>query len=304
MKQITFFLLIGLLGTTSPYVASAQYNLKPNWNYELGGTFGVMNSLTDLGGKSGVGDGFLKDLNREKYNLSGGLYFNSIYKGLIGVRLEACWGTVEGADSVLKDVRSTTFLRYERNLSFRSSIRDIHLGVEFHPRFMPLFLKNREDPPTFSPYVVAGIGMFAFNPKAKLNNVWYELQPLRTEGQGFAQYPDRKPYKLQQLNYYLASGFLFTLSESVVARLEVNYRVLNTDYLDDVSQDVYIDPALFYQNLDPVRAGIASQLFYRGDQLNPPYPFSTALQRGDTGEKDSYFTVLLKVGILLGRKDY
>lgn len=308
MKRFLQYGLIGLAGMIFPQLCSAQYYFQNSrfydndWIVEAGGTVGVMNALTDLGGNKGIGKPFLKDLNLEKTNASGGFYFTGMYRSLIGVRLEACFGSVEGADSVLKDVRASTFGRYERNLSFRSKISDIHVGVEFHPLFLPRFISEKESPPLLSPYVHAGVGFFSFDPKAELNGQWYSLQPLRTEGQGFSQYRDRKPYELQQRNYHIGTGIRMELTDFIVARLEIDHRILTTDYLDDVSQDSYIDPSLFVQNLSPTRAAIAAQIYYRGDELNPPDAFSRSNQRGNPRDKDAYFTVQLKIGVMLGRQ--
>jgi hypothetical protein len=308
MRRCLLILILCSTGVLFTGQTSAQYYFQNNrfydndWIVEAGATIGIMNALTDLGGKKGIGKPFLKDLNLEKTNLSSGFYFTGMYRSLIGIRLEGCFGTVEGADSVLKDVRTSTFGRYERNLSFRSKINDIHIGVEFHPLFLPRFLSDDDGPPLISPYVHAGVGFFAFEPKAQLNGQWYSLQPLRTEGQGFAQYRDRKPYKLQQRNYHIGTGVRLELTDFIVARLEIDHRILTTDYLDDVSQDSYIDPTLFFQNLPAGKAAIASQIYFRSDELNPPDAFSRSNQRGNPRNKDSYFTLQLKIGVMLGRQ--
>ncbi|MFM7671012.1 MAG: hypothetical protein ACKO6Q_00250 [Bacteroidota bacterium] len=308
MKRVYFTCIVYLLGWIFPGTISAQYYfqnsrfLDNDWIVEAGGTFGVMNALTDLGGNKGIGKPFIKDLNLETTNLSGGFYFTGMYRSLIGIRLEGCFGKVEGADSVLKDVRASTFGRYERNLSFRSKINDIQVGVEFHPLFLPRYISGEDGPPLISPYIHAGIGFFAFEPKAELNGQWYSLQPLRTEGQGFPQYRDRKPYSLQQRNYHVGTGVRLELTDLIVARLEIDHRILSTDYLDDVSQDSYIDPTLFFQHLSPGRAAIASQIFFRSDEMNPPDAFSFSNQRGNPRNKDSYFTVQVKIGVMLGRQ--
>lgn len=267
MRRLRLYLLLLLLGPLSQAATAQYYFLNDrfydnDWIVEAGGTMGIMNALTDLGGNKGIGKPFLKDLNLETTNLSGGVYFTGMYRSLIGVRLEACFGQVEGADSLLKDIRTSTFGRFERNLSFKSKISDVHVGVEFHPLFLPRYLSDEGDPPPFSPYVLAGVGFFAFEPKAELNGQWYSLQPLRTEGQGFPQYRDRKPYSLQQRNYHVGAGVRMELTNFIVARIEIDHRILTTDYLDDVSQDSYIEPTLFAQHLSPGRAAIASQIFF------------------------------------------
>jgi len=307
MRRLRLYLLLLLLGPLSQAATAQYYFLNDrfydnDWIVEAGGTMGIMNALTDLGGNKGIGKPFLKDLNLETTNLSGGVYFTGMYRSLIGVRLEACFGQVEGADSLLKDIRTSTFGRFERNLSFKSKISDVQVGVEFHPLFLPRYLSGEGDPPPFSPYVLAGVGFFAFEPKAELNGQWYSLQPLRTEGQGFPQYRDRKPYSLQQRNYHVGAGVRMELTNFIVARIEIDHRILTTDYLDDVSQDSYIEPTLFAQHLLPGRAAIASQIFFRSDELNPPDAFSVNYQRGNPRNKDSYFTLQLKLGVMLGRQ--
>mgnify|MGYP000480239360 FL=1 len=307
MRRLRLYLLLLLLGPLSQAATAQYYFLNDrfydnDWIVEAGGTMGIMNALTDLGGNKGIGKPFLKDLNLETTNLSGGVYFTGMYRSLIGVRLEACFGQVEGADSLLKDIRTSTFGRFERNLSFKSKISDVQVGVEFHPLFLPRYLSGEGDSPPFSPYVLAGVGFFAFEPKAELNGQWYSLQPLRTEGQGFPQYRDRKPYSLQQRNYHVGAGVRMELTNFIVARIEIDHRILTTDYLDDVSQDSYIEPTLFAQHLSPGRAAIASQIFFRSAELNPPDAFSVNYQRGNPRNKDSYFTLQLKLGVMLGRQ--
>jgi hypothetical protein len=258
--------------------------------FELGGSVGVMNSLTDLGGKKGIGKGAIKDLNWKVSKPSFSIYAIAMYKGAIGVRLEATMSGIHSYDSILKKVASTTFGRYERNLSFKSKITDIQLAVEVHPLFFKLYDENQA--PFWSPYAVVGIGFFTFDPQAELNGVWYRLQPLHLEGQGFAEYPDRKPYKLTQLNIPLGIGIRYEVNSSISARLEIIHRILLTDYLDDVSTG-YIDPTLFNTYLLPAQASIAQQLYDRRITTIKD------IQRGGHTDKDAFFTIQLKIGIAI-----
>jgi hypothetical protein len=285
---------------TLPSEAQYYYYSDKYWGsdmvLELGGSVGIMNSLTDLGGKKGIGKGFIKDLNMKMTKPSFSIYAIAMYKDLIGIRLEGTFGSIQSYDSILKSVAPSTFLRYERNLSFKSSITDIQLAAEIHP----LFFKNYDEgkAPLWSPYLVAGIGFFTFNPQAKLNGQWHFLHPLHTEGQGFAEYPDRKPYKLKQFNIPLGIGIKYEVNSFLSARLEIVHRTLFTDYLDDVSEEDYVDPALFVNYLSPVQASFAQQLYSRMDELNPSAN-PKMMQRGDPGDKDSFFTIQLKFGMTL-----
>jgi hypothetical protein len=283
----------------------AQYYYYNDRYYEnavvvdLGISGGVMNALTDLGGKKGIGKNFLKDLRWATAGPSYGVYATMMYKSALGVRLEGTFGEVKGFDSILKNVAPTTFGRYERNLSFKSKISELQLALEVHP----LFFKNyaEDDPPRFSPYAVVGVGRYTFDPQAKLNGQWYALHPLSLEGQGFKEYKDRKPYELTQFNVLGGLGIKYELTSFLNARLEFIHRVLFTDYLDDVSTD-YIDPTLFSNYLPANLASVAQQLYSRRSELVPNDVPVTGEQRGDPKDNDAFFTIQLKLGITLGRQ--
>ncbi|MBI3883637.1 MAG: hypothetical protein HY305_05345 [Sphingobacteriales bacterium] len=209
---------------------------------------GAMNCLTDIGGRIGKGKNFLKDYNVGNSQVCGSIYVSAVYKYAIGLRLEATLGSVKAYDSILKSVASTTQGRYERNLSFRSPIREFAIIAEIYPLFLFTDWSSKDrEPPKFSPYLLGGIGYFGFNPQAEYNGTRVALQPLHTEGQGYAEYPNRKPYKLHQVNFPLGFGFKYEVSPLVNIRAEMVYRVLKTDYLDDVSTR-YIDPILIQQD--------------------------------------------------------
>lgn len=254
--------------------------------FEFGGSFGAINAITDIGGQPFLSTKkYVNEINWKTTNRNAGIYFGANYKSVVGARLELMYGNVSGSDSFL--VKGTP--RFNRNLSYRTDIREVSLLFEFHP----LFLKNYDEAtPLFSPYIIAGGGWFSFNPQGNLNNQWVDLQPLHLEGQGFPEFPDRKPYKLSQPNLSAGAGIRFELLSSVNFRIEWLHRYLFTDYLDDVSQS-YIDPALFSKYLTPQQASQAVQLYKRGIRNNK--------NRGEKKNTDSYFTVNFKLGLTLGR---
>jgi hypothetical protein len=266
---------------------------------ELGISGGVMNALTDLGGKKGIGKNFIKDLRWATARPSFGVYTTAMYKNAVGLRLEATFGEVTGYDSIIKNVASSTFGRYERNLSFKSKISEIQLAFEIHP----LFFKNYsdDDPPRISPYAVIGAGRYNFDPQAKLDGQWYALRPLSLEGQGFKEYKDRKPYELTQFNILGGVGVKYEINSFLNARLELIHRVLFTDYLDDVSTS-YIDPTLFSNYLPSNLASVAERLYSRRYELVPNDVPLTGEQRGDPKDNDTFFTIQLKLGFTLGRQ--
>lgn len=279
------------------YYNNRYYESDLAW--EAGGSAGIMNAFTDLGGKKGNGKGFIKDLNLKNTKPSFGFFITALYQYKIGVRLEATFGTITAYDSILKKVQTSAPGRYERNLSFKSSISDVQLSVELHPVF--IFGNFDEEAPRLSPYAVAGIGYFSFDPQAKLNGQWYSLQPLHTEGQGFREYRTKKPYKLQQVNFPLGVGLMYEAGAALNFRLELVHRILMTDYLDDVSTS-YIDPSLFTNYLPGTQALLAAQLADRKAELNPVLKAIPGEQRGGPKDKDAYFTMQFKMSFVLGRK--
>jgi len=307
MKKITVVFSTILILIVFAEKSSAQYYFFNNKYYdnsivfELGGSIGAMNCLTDIGGNKGIGKPFVKDLNLGKTRLAGSISLTAMYEYMLALRLEATFGTVTADDKVLADVAPSTYGRYERNLNFKSKITDFMLGLEIHPLY--IFGRNKEDkePPIISPYLLTGIGFFSFNPQTQLGNKWVDLQPLSTEGQGFAEYPDRKRYKLNQLNIPLGIGAKYEVGSSITMRAEFVYRKLNTDYLDDVST-FYIDPTLYANYFTGTKLTNALLLNDRQRELTPSHTNMVGGERGNPKNKDAYFTFNIKVGYVFGRE--
>lgn len=153
---------------------------------------------------------------------------------------------------------------------------------------------------------MAGVGVFHFNPKGSLtdaagNKSWYYLHPLRLEGQGMPEYPYSKPYKLTQINIPFGGGIKYYISDRINLSAEFLYRKTFTDYIDDVSKK-YIDPTNYTKYLSASEASLAYQLSDKAVGIIYPgmtrYPAGT--QRGDTKDGDTYFSIVMKVGVRLG----
>ena len=268
--------------------------------FEINASAGAINCLTDLGGRSGEGKGFLKDLNLVNTKFSGGISTGFVYLYTLGARLEFNAGTITASDNILKSEQSTGGInRYKRNLQFRSNIYELLLLVEYYPLSHLLF--NNDKRSRFSPYITGGIGIFHFNPQAYLHNESINLQPLHTEGQGFTEYGNRAPYKLTQVNFPVGAGIKYELSPLCNLRIEVLHRITTTDYLDDVSTR-YIDPSLFQKYLSPEKAGLAMQLHDRQGEIDPAHIAQPGSIRGGNAKNDSFFTLQFKIGIIVGRK--
>ncbi len=304
-KTASTFTLIVLIifSTFSSYGQSLkQYNydddpyFATDYTFELGASIGMMNCLTDLGGKKGNGKSFIRDLNLRNTQFAGSIYCSASYRYFIYARLEGTFGRVKASDHVLKRISNSSPYRYQRNLSFRSTINEMMLVTEIHPLYYKKFKKG-EKLPRYSPYLVAGIGYFSFNPMAKINKSWIELKPLSTEGEGFSEYPGRKPYKLKQINFPIGIGLKYKLSPYINISAECVSRILNTDYLDDVSTN-YVDKEIFAKYFSGSKLADALKLNDRKREIDTSLTTAINEQRGNPNKNDSYFTLNFKVGFL------
>lgn len=174
------------------------------------------------------------------------------------------------------DKKGTAFMKL-RNLNFQSKIFEWEITGQYS-----FFSLNER---WWTPYVYAGIGLFHFNPYTKdtAGNKTF-LKPLSTEGQGFQ--PGVKEYKLWQLNIPFGIGAEYSLNEDMRVGIEMGYRKLFTDHLDDVSGN-YVDQS----KLLTARGQTAVDLAYRGDEVGAgPYP-SPEVLRGKPKKNDGYYYI-------------
>lgn len=292
--------LILLISTAISISSNAQYYYyndsyyDADVVYEFGGGVGIMNTICDVGGPNSDTKFYMNEIRMKNYKLAAGIYMGIMYQNYLGLRLEGTWGSVESKDADITSSASLNLVtKRNRNLSFRSKVNEIGLMAEFHP----LNLRYYDDgAPVFSPYILAGVGYFWFNPQVDIGNRRIDLQPLRTEGQGFDEYPDRQPYKLSAVNIPFGLGFRYELSPLFNIRLEYIHRTLFTDYLDDASSRYYVDPNLFTKYLSVKDAAYAKAL------SNPSKNGKVPARRGNPDDNDTYMTINLKFGIVLGRE--
>lgn len=254
----------------------------------------VVVPLRGLRARSGHGNYGMWGLETGLMSYRGELSHNQFYRQMrpcIGVsytrrmvtRLYMRWGVmlggIEGYDRLSNAPDQQT-----RNLSFKSSITEVHTALLYQFNDNHLRCNYR---PENAPYVMAGVGLFHFNPKAQLGGEWYALQPLGTEGQFLPDSPAGRPYKRIQGNLMAGVGIHHKLNRLVNMRMEFAYRYLFTDYLDDVST--------VYPDLNRLRADGQDLAFLLTDRRDRAAfglaePWS---QRGDELRRDSYFTFTL-----------
>jgi hypothetical protein len=290
-----------LLVSASCYIPSYSQYTESSSVFEAGISMGPTNFLGDLGGNVGRGTKFIKDNNFPMTKFMFGAYLTYQPNEWLGFRLAINRGTLEGDDAIIKGKGGLEEARKYRNSNFRSRITEGMLLAEIYPT---VFLES--DPTDvfakLRPYLLAGAGIFHFNPQGTdpLTKEWVDLRPLHTEGQGFAEYPGRKEYKLTQVNIPLGFGAKYFLSESVNLGLEVLHRTTFTDYVDDVST-TYIDPASFYAHLPLAQAQLAQRMANKSGNNGATTPYAVGAKRGTATNNDAYFSVNVKLGFRLGR---
>jgi len=176
-----------------------------------------------------------------------------------------------------------------RNLSFKSTVWEAQLALEYNL----LDIEARG----FTPYVFAGVAAFHFNPYAfDASGKKVFLRSLNTEGQGLTQYPDRKQYSNNQFAIPFGGGIKLALTDKLQVGVELGFRKLFTDYLDDVS-GTYADSTI----LANARGQQTIAFAYRGLEINNAalYPAAGTI-RGNPKNKDWYFITGIRISYLLG----
>jgi len=263
-----------------PFIAGAQ-------NFHFSGRLGLA--------------GYQGDLKKQTISLS-----QTHIMGSIGVQYDLAEHLTARSYLTLTSIRADdkkgTASMQQRNLNFRSKLFDWELTGQYN-----IFSLNDK---WWTPYVFAGIGIYHFNPYTKdsADNKTF-LKPLSTEGQGFI--PGATSYKLTDICIPLGVGVSYALNEDMRIGLELGYRKVFTDYLDDVSTN-YVDKTALLN----ARGQTAVDYAWRTDEINgAPYP-PAKTTRGNSDQKDGYYYIALTytvryffdkykqiVGLPSGRKD-
>jgi len=282
------------------FISNAQSITSPNGKFEIGLGLGPLFFLGDLGGNLGKGTYFIKDVNLPVTKMQKGIFVNYYPKEWLGFRIAANHGILEGADSLIKEKGGDESYRYVRNLHFRSSLLEAYAAVEIYPTVF--FEEYEELQGKVRPYGVIGVGMFKFKPQTQYyspngTSRYVDLEPLRIEGQGMSEYPDRPRYKLTQMEIPMGVGVKWFVKENMYLGFEVLHRKTFTDYIDDLSKD-YIDPALYDKYLTPENAAVAKVVQNRKLGNGPANRASTFVgeERGNPKNNDTFFSSILRFG--------
>jgi hypothetical protein len=288
---------------TLSYTSFCQ--LSAGTYFEAGVTAGPMVFLGDLGGHAGKGTTFIKDYNIPTTKLTVGAFLAAYPAEWIGFRLDLNYGGLAGNDALITNKGGDENTRKLRNQDFRTKVAEAYFATEFYPT---VFF---EDEPTdvqgrLRPYGLIGIGIFHFNPQGSYfdstthQTSWVDLRPLHTEGEGFAEYPDRKEYSLTQINIPIGLGVKYYLNENINFSFEIIHRKTFTDYIDDTHAD-YIDPSLFSKYLPAAQVPVAIEMSNKSPLRNVAGSgYGVNGKRGDPTQNDGYFTACFKLAIRLG----
>ncbi len=189
------------------------------------------------------------------------------FKPKLSFRPEISFYQISAADS---DLPPDDFRR-RRNLSFKSTNWEISVLAIYG-----LHKRDARTTVSWKPYVGTGVGLTFFNPKAQLDGVWYELQPLFTEGIDYDRFDVVIP---------MVGGVSYKVNPELQLALEISYRFTFTDYLDDVSMD-YRNPLSFS---DPIAAALADRRPEVGLEKA-----AAGTPRGNDSNNDGYLFLGLK----------
>jgi len=201
----------------------------------FGGAVGAANYFGDLAPRFRRGS---SDLDLTRSSFSGFVTYRVhpyiTLSGSLG------WYRIRGDDGSADPAESAdAWGRYTRGLSFRNDIKEFALtGIfDLFPTDKGYLRRN-----FLNPYAFIGIAAFHHNPKARKpvvepgkQEAFVDLQPLGTEGQ-FSGIPGSpRAYSRIQLAVPFGIGVRYRIHDKLDVGLNIGYRFLFTDYIDDVS---------------------------------------------------------------------
>jgi hypothetical protein len=213
-----------------------------------------------LGGSAYSGDLTPGLIDLKQINPAGGILVRANITKYITIKGNAYYGSISGDD---RD--ATSDKNKIRNLSFKSDIVDIGANCEIN---LTGFVPNNPHYTT-SPYLFAGLAVFAFDPKGydETTHSWVRLQPLGTEGQGTPRYNDRTKYALTQVSIPFGVGLKHCFDPHWNFGLEFGWRKTFTDYLDDVSS-TYVENAYLSNFSGPLAARMSNKTLNKDTNLD------------------------------------
>ena len=261
--------------------------IHSQWLWDFGGNLGASNYLGDIGGKDGAARAFVSDIKLSQTRWNVGAFARYRWKQNTSIRLAFDYLRVQGDDKL-----TTNPPRMFRNFNFRNDIFDLAFTLHY------FFFENNDLGRTYRYrngvrlYFFGGLGTCMSNPKTLYQGSWVKLQPLATEG---------KTYSKFFMNIPMGAGAYFTINKRHRLGIELNYRFVFSDYLDDISGNYPDDPGddytrgLILRTNELDEATIAS---------NPGvyHSHDWGQKRGEITNKDSYMTLSLSYSYVIRGK--
>ncbi|MDB4060476.1 DUF6089 family protein [Vicingaceae bacterium] len=268
MKKASILLIIFCSLALS---SSAQYSM------DFGVNLGGANYVGDVGGSQSKSQPWLLDMNLSRTRYSFGGFYRYNFTRNIAAKVSLNYARISGADS-LSGIAS----QRARNLSFRTDIIEAQITAEYY--FFTRKNINRASYTRidFGSYAFAGAGVALFYPYAELDNKWYSLRPLQTEGVD-------NSYDEMTIVVPLGIGAHLTFNKKLRVGIELGYRFTFTDYLDDISTR-YADEADLPFLESVALANRSDEAYFRGDPELPNIgSFQAGKTRGNPEYNDGYF---------------
>lgn len=260
--------------------------------------------MGDLGGANEIGSQGIKDFDLSAVRPSFMLGYRYMLLQNLGLTGNFTIGYVYGDDKLTEEP-----FRNNRNINFRSPIMELSATAQYYvlrldrqgARYRSLTGARVTGSFGFSAYLFAGIGGFYFNPQGYFdsNNYsgalpveelpadgWYNLRPLRTEGQGY--FETRSNYTPFSVAVPFGVGAMIDVNRNVSIGLQYGFRKTFTDYIDDVST-TYVDPQI-YSDLFTTPARVALAEYFANPTNNGLNKSVTSpgQQRGNPFNTDAY----------------
>jgi len=295
-----------------------------------------MNYFGDIAPKSSIGSTKISS-TRPGFTAAFGYRFGP--RSTIQASLS--YGTLFSDDNIAANpTGENSQYRYVRNLQFRNNITELAVvGIFDLFKNQGSYLSRVQ----ITPYAILGIAGFYHNPKAIAPETdiqtgaavpeagqWVSLRPLGTEGQYADLLPTDanfgiKPYSLWQVSIPFGLGARYRLGEALDISLDITFRYLFFDYIDDISRN-YVDLGALDSDLarvmsdrsrEPtgVRSGNTRDLSgwttapYIGRDGNPYTVIAGYGQegaegspnaRGGANDNDIYYVTSIKISYILG----
>lgn len=218
-------------------------------------------------------------------NIGAGLFYKYNFNSTWGLKLAFNQLSISARDQDFKNVMSE-----HRKLSFNNHISELSLLTEFNYFNYHVGRKRKN----YSPYLLGGIGIIKHSPYVNYGGNKFSLRELNIE-----RNKDNNPidYSLLALVIPLGFGFRYNIKGPWTVGLELNYRMVLSDNIDNISGYYPLD---IPQNNElptikiKTKEGVFRDFDIKDWQfLTDPsnnYPKKNGTLRGDGKKWDGYMT--------------